>query len=81
MTVAQAQKVAHEQVCFKRLGAIVVLSCALLKAQPVLGAVVPVVADNAHAAAEALAELAHERGLSAAGAAGDANHKCTGSHR
>ena len=81
LPVAQTRKVAHEKICLERLGTVVILPGALLKGQPVLRTVVPVVADNAHAVAETQAQLAYKCRFAASRTAGNAYHKCFVIHR
>ena len=72
-------EVLDEQARFKGVGMVVVDLGALLVGLAVLPLIVAVVSDDGHGVAEMLLEMARERGLAGAGAAGDADEN--GAHR
>ena len=72
-------EVLNEQARFKGVGMVVVDLGALLVGLAVLPLIVAVVSDDGDGVAEMLLEMARERGLAGAGAAGDADEN--GAHR
>ena len=67
----QRLQVTDHQVCFKGVRVVVVLAAAHLKGHAGLVLVVVVVVNDAHVISKAFLDVLGQRGLSAAGAAGD----------
>ena len=72
----QGLQVADDQIGFKGVRVVIVLAAADLEGHSGLVPVVVVVVDDAHRVTEPLLDVLGQRGLAAAGAAGDADKNC-----